>query len=124
AVEFVGAAVLRVGPGEAAADRGIVRLAMDDAAIVLVERTAALAHAGPPLAPPGLVGHIGPVRRDDGRRFLIGERGAPGTAGGIVGAGIAGERNARDGGGTGTGLGAGPGDCSGLAGIGVGHSEE
>src|SRR5581483_7363850 len=51
AVVGVGPAGLRVGPGESAAHRGIVRLVVDGAPVLHQEHAAAPPHPGAPLAP-------------------------------------------------------------------------
>lgn len=91
-IVLVGTAGLGVRPGEPATDRGIVRLGMDAADVVLQEDAPAATHTGTPFSPPGSVRDAIAVLPNERERLLVTQRDAIGTAGRMMGARITWQR--------------------------------
>src|SRR5512132_89763 len=92
AVVLVGAAGLRVGPREAAADSGIERLRVNRAHIVLQEHATPVPHARAPFAPARPVHDRLAMDARDGGGLVVTQGDAVGAAGREMGTGIARQR--------------------------------
>src|SRR3954466_4905343 len=92
AIILVGAAGLRVGPREPAADGGIVRLRMDRADIVLEEHATPAAHTRAPFAPARPVYDRCAMGARDSGGLVVTQGDAVGAAGRQMGTGIARQR--------------------------------
>ncbi len=92
-VRFVGSGV---GPREAAADRRIVRIGVDDAAVIDQEHTATGPDPGSPLAPASAVDPVHPVGARERQRFRLRQRSPIRATGRAVRTGEAGQRPGSD----------------------------
>jgi len=92
AIVLVGAASFRVGPREAPADGGIIRLRVNRANIVLEKHATPAAYAGAPFAPARPIHDRRAMdARDDGG-LVVTQGDAVGAAGRQMGTGVARER--------------------------------
>src|SRR4029450_6584716 len=91
-IKLIRSTGLRIGPREAATDRGVVVLAMNRAAILDQEHATPIANTGPPFAPASPVDHVGAVSARDSVRLRVAQGNAEGAARGLVGTGKARKR--------------------------------
>src|SRR5688572_18253980 len=83
---------LGVGPGEPLADRGIIRLSVDGAHVVLQEDATTSPHPGSPFSPAGPIDRGFPMDVGDGDGLLLAQSDAVRTTGGAMGTGKAWQR--------------------------------
>src|SRR5262245_5125123 len=81
AIVFVRTTGLRIGPWEAATDRGIVGRGVNATGVFVEEDAAAASHASAPFSPPGPIRHRITVRPDEGECFFVTESDAVGATG-------------------------------------------